>query len=78
MLVEAKANIQARNNETGCVPLHDAARAGNIFVVKTLLRLGAPHMPRSSDGELPMDYAKDGGHHDIVQLLGRLILFSIN
>ena len=70
MLVAAKANIQARNNTTGCVPLHDAAKQGNLDAIKELLRLGAPHMPRSSDGELPQDYAKDAGHHDIVEFLG--------
>lgn len=71
MLVDAQANIQARNNGTGCVPLHDAARHGNLEVVKTLLELGAPHMPRSTFGELPIDYANEGNHRNIVTFLGK-------
>lgn len=72
MLIEAKANIQARNNGTGCVPLHDAARQGNLEVVKLLLELGAPHMPRSTFGELPIDYAGDGDHKDVIKFLGNV------
>lgn len=70
MLVEAKANIQSRNNDTGCVPLHDAAHYGNFDAVKTLLELDAPHLPRSSFGELPVDFAKEAGHTQIVEFLG--------
>lgn len=70
MLVDAGANIQSRNNTTGCVPLHDAAENGNFEAVEQLLELGAPHLPRSSDGELPSDFAKAGGHINIVNFLG--------
>lgn len=70
MLVEARANIQARNNGTGCVPLHDAARQGNMPALIELLQLGAPYMPRSTYGELPVDYAKDGAHKDAITFLG--------
>lgn len=70
MLVDAQANIQARNNGTGCVPLHDAARHGNLEVIKTLLELGAPHMPRSTFGELPIDYANEKNHRNVVTFLG--------
>lgn len=70
ILVEAKANIQARNNSTGCVPLHDAAKEGNFEAVKELLALGAPYMPRSKFGELPADYAKQAGHTIIADFLG--------
>ena len=70
-LVEAKANMQARNNGTGCVPLHDAAKEGNFPAVKQLLEMGAPHLPRSTFGELPTDYAKEGGHTQIVEFLGK-------
>lgn len=69
MLIVAKGNIQARNNETGCVPLHEAARQGNMPAVNKLLQLGAPHMPRSTYGELPIDYANEGGHQDIAKYL---------
>lgn len=74
LLVSAKANIQARNNGTGCVPLHDAARQGHLASVKVLLQLGAPYLPRSAYGELPVDFANDGGHKDVVKYLGELFL----
>lgn len=70
MLVGAKANIQARNNGTGRVPLHECAEKGNMAVVQYLLDLGAPHMPRSSFGELPADFAREAGHIDIAEHLG--------
>lgn len=70
LLIDAKANIQARNNGTGCVPLHYAASEGNYDAVKQLLEMGAPHLPRASDGQLPADYARDAGHTQIVEYLG--------
>lgn len=79
MLHEAQANIQARNNSTGCVPLHDAARQGNLEVVKELIKLGAPPLPRSSYGELPIDYAKDGNHKDVMKFFGTIcVVISVN
>lgn len=95
MLFDAKANIQARNNSTGCVPLHDAgkclifveliyivssssiysqstAKHGNLDAVRELLALGAPHRPRSSYGELPIDFAKEGGFPEVEKYLGNV------
>lgn len=69
MLIEAKANIQARNNATGCVPLHDAARQGHLGAVKALLAHGAPHMPRTNSGELPVDFAREGAHTECANFL---------
>lgn len=71
LLVDAKANIQARNKGTGCVPLHYAASKGNFDAVKRLLEMGAPHLPRASDGQLPIDYARESGHSQIVEYLGK-------
>lgn len=73
MLVDAGADIQARNNETGWVPLHDAANYGNLDVVKKLLSLNAPHMARTSFGELPIDFAREAGHEQIVDFLENYI-----
>lgn len=71
LLIDAKGNFQARNNGTGCVPLHYAASEGNFEAVKQLLELGAPHSPRAADGQLPVDYARDAGHTQIVEYLGK-------
>lgn len=59
-LVSANKNlIQSRNSETGLVPLHYAAKVGNLEIVKFLLANKAPHMPRTSSGLFPKDYAED-------------------
>lgn len=69
MLADAGANIQSRNNTTGWVPLHDAAKNGNFDAVKQLLDLGAPHLPRTTFGELPVDFAKEQDHTKVVAFL---------
>lgn len=63
------ANIQARNTETGRVPLHDAAAAGHIEAVATLLTLNAPVMPRTVENELPYELSEKNGHTECTQLL---------
>lgn len=57
--------LHARNNETGLVPLHEAARAGNFELVKLLLKHKAASMPRTIEGFLPSDFAQDN-HHVII------------
>ena len=49
ILLEQKVNVQARNNTTGWVPMHDAARHGNLAAIKLLLEAHAPFMPRACD-----------------------------
>lgn len=69
LLVKAGANLQARNKDTGWVPLHEAAANGNLDTVKELLSNRVPHMPRSAYGELPADLAKEKGHFAVVDFL---------
>ncbi|XP_052872451.1 tyrosine-protein kinase Shark [Anopheles cruzii] len=69
MLVKASANLQARNNENGWVPLHDAAENGNIETIQELLAHRVPHRPRSSYGEMPSDRARQRGHYAVVEFL---------
>lgn len=69
MLIDASANIQARNNATGCVPLHAAAGQGHLAAVQALLAHAAPHMPRTTSGELPVDFAREHGHHECADYL---------
>ena len=57
-LVAANKNlIQSRNNVTGFVPLHYAAKAGNLEIIKFLLQNKAPPKPRTNDGSFPSDFA---------------------
>lgn len=61
-LVAANKNlIQSRNSETGLVPLHYAAKVGNLDIVKFLLASKAPHMPRTSSGMFPRDFSQRDG-----------------
>uniref|UniRef100_A0A8D8A527 Tyrosine-protein kinase n=2 Tax=Culex pipiens TaxID=7175 RepID=A0A8D8A527_CULPI len=68
-LIAAGANVQARNKDSGWVPMHEAASNGNLEAVKELLTHRVPHMPRSGYGELPTDLAKDNGHIAVVDFL---------
>lgn len=54
------------------------AKHGNLNAVQELLFLGAPHRPRSSDGELPIDFAKEFGHTDIEKYLGNGQLVAVH
>lgn len=75
MLIDAQALIDARNILNGRVPLHEAASTGNLEVVKKLLELGVPHLPRSIEGETPAQLARDGNHTATVEFLGNLLFF---
>jgi hypothetical protein len=58
LLVSVDKNlIQLRNNHTGHVPLHYAAKSGNLEIVKFLLSNHAPPMPRTLEGLFPSDIA---------------------
>lgn len=70
LLIENNADVQARNTLNGHVPLHDAARVGNLAAIKILLEAGSPCKPRTTSGEFPADFAKMHGHTAVVQFLG--------
>jgi tyrosine-protein kinase len=70
LLIEAsRPLIYARNTFTHEVPLHEAARAGNLDVVKILLNQKAASMPRTSDGIFPSIYAREKGHSAVAEYL---------
>jgi ankyrin repeat protein len=74
LLVNANKNlIHTRNNKTGLVPLHEAARVGNFEIVKFLLTNKAASKPRTMDGFFPSDFARDKGHHEVAEYLDAFI-----
>jgi ankyrin repeat protein len=53
-------------------PLHEAARAGEIEIVRILLRAGAVPSVRDADGRTPLDLAESQHHDDVATLLRSL------
>ncbi|XP_075167012.1 SH2 ankyrin repeat kinase [Haematobia irritans] len=68
-LISAQANVQGRNIRNGYVPLHEAAKNGNLEAVKELLSVNVPLLPRTSMGEFPIDLAKEANHVEVVKFL---------
>ncbi|XP_017839899.1 tyrosine-protein kinase Shark [Drosophila busckii] len=68
-LIDAQANVQGRNIENGHVPLHEAAKHGNLAAVQELLAAQAPLLPRTSSGEFPFDLAKEAGQTAVEEFL---------
>ncbi|XP_052901886.1 tyrosine-protein kinase Shark isoform X1 [Anopheles moucheti] len=69
MLIKASASLQARNSDTGWVPLHEAADNGNMDAIQELLQHRVPHRPRTNFGEIPSDLARHRGHYQVVEFL---------
>jgi len=68
LLLEAGADANSRQAR-GNTPLHTSAHLGDISTVETLLAHGADAALRSDDGKSAADYARDGGHEDLVRRL---------
>lgn len=68
-LISAQANVQGRNIDNGYVPLHEAAKHGNLEAVQELLLAEAPPLPRTSSGEFPFDLAKEAGQTAVEEFL---------
>lgn len=69
LICEGHANIQARNTETGWVPLHEAASRGHEEIVKILLSMNAPVNPRTIKNELPWELAIQNNHKECADIL---------
>lgn len=74
-MIEAQAFVDARNIDTGRVPLHEAASSGNLEVVKLLLEQGVPSLPRTVRFETPAQLARRAGHPETAEFLGILLCF---
>ncbi|XP_019362879.1 PREDICTED: ARF GTPase-activating protein GIT2 isoform X8 [Gavialis gangeticus] len=55
--------------EKGNTPLHVAAKAGQILQAELLAVYGADPGTQDSNGKTPVDYARQGGHHDLAERL---------
>ncbi|XP_074777694.1 ARF GTPase-activating protein GIT2 isoform X7 [Athene noctua] len=55
--------------EKGNTPLHVAAKAGQTLQAELLAVYGADPGTQDSNGKTPVDYARQGGHHDLAERL---------
>ncbi|XP_037734732.1 ARF GTPase-activating protein GIT2 isoform X4 [Chelonia mydas] len=55
--------------EKGNTPLHVAAKAGQILQAELLAVYGADPGTHDSSGKTPVDYARQGGHHELAERL---------
>ena len=71
-LVEAGIDIDAIDHQSGTTALGLAAWSGQLPVVDFLLEAGAnPQLPADATWALPMSFAKEQGHEDVVKRLER-------
>lgn len=61
--------MEGRNIDNGYVPLHEAAKHGNLEAVQELLSAQAPLLPRTTSGEFPFDLAKETGQTAVEEYL---------
>lgn len=57
---EFSDRLNLRANFRGCTPLHYAALADDLEVVKILLEAGADPLKANDYGRTPLDYARSG------------------
>nr|AAF61633.1 tyrosine-phosphorylated protein CAT-2 [Mus musculus] len=55
--------------EKGSTPLHVASKAGQILQAELLAEYGADPGTQDSSGKTPVDYARQGGHHELAERL---------
>ncbi|XP_077016178.1 ARF GTPase-activating protein GIT2 isoform X8 [Tamandua tetradactyla] len=55
--------------EKGNTPLHVASKAGQILQAELLSVYGADPGTQDSNGKTPVDYARQGGHHELAERL---------
>jgi ankyrin repeat protein len=67
-LIQAGAKLDAVDSE-GLQPIHRAAQKGSVEAVRMLLDAGVPPDQKDINEKLPLSYATDGSHVDIIELL---------
>jgi ankyrin repeat protein len=72
MLLDAGANISARDEEYRSTPLAWAARANAVPMVEFLLARGSPtHLPDDQPWATPLAWAERRGHGEVASILRR-------
>lgn len=71
-MIASGANVAgtAAEDVQGSTPLHHAARAGSVSMVKLLIMYGAVMEAQNHAGKTPSDLANAKQHREIVELLG--------
>ncbi|KAB1255126.1 ARF GTPase-activating protein GIT2 [Camelus dromedarius] len=57
------------SKEKGNTPLHVASKAGQILQAELLAVYGADPGTQDASGKTPVDYARQGGHHELAERL---------
>ncbi|NWR78410.1 CDN2B inhibitor, partial [Centropus unirufus] len=69
LLLQRGADPNRPDPSTGCLPAHDAARAGFLDTLATLHRAGARLDLPDGRGRLPLDVAAGGPHGAVARYL---------
>lgn len=69
LLLKRGANPDVKDDVQEWTALMFAAAEGQVDVVRTLLEHGADPSLEDEDGETALDFARDNGHTEVVQLL---------
>lgn len=59
-------------NHDGILPLCAAAKGGNVEIIQLMVDEGADVNEADLTGKTPIQYAKEAGHNDVVQVLEEL------
>jgi len=68
IIIEANPDVNL-TNDANATPLMEASAKGNINMVKELLKLGADKTIKDDEGNTALEYAKESGYNEIVDLL---------
>ncbi|NWS40888.1 CDN2B inhibitor, partial [Probosciger aterrimus] len=69
LLLQRGADPNRPDPSTGCLPAHDAARAGFLETLAVLHRAGARLDLPDGSGHLPLDVAEGGPHGPVARFL---------
>jgi ankyrin repeat protein len=70
-LIAAGADVNAVQQD-GVTPIHEAAAIGNVELVQLLLDHGADPLTRDDKQRAAVDFAREGGHTAVVELLHKI------